>query len=104
MQSVCNIYFIKVVKSTYNLESPVLSPGWQYNLNVFAHVKATDDFLTLDEKDKDCSIESKEDCSTRSYVMRVTQGCGCLPLSLRSKDYSMVNLHLYLKSKYESFS
>ena len=95
MQSVCNI-LSKLIKKEYYLESPVLSPGWQYNLNVFAHVKATDDFLTLDEKDKHCSNESKEVCSTMSYVRRVTQGCGCLPLSLRSEDYSMVNLRFIL--------
>ena len=79
-------------------ESPVLSPGWRYSLNVVTDIKATDDFLTLDEKDKACSIESKEDCSTRSFVKRVSQACGCLPLSLRSKVYATVNISVLIFS------
>ena len=54
------------------LDFPALSPGWHYNLDVVTDIKVTSHFLQLD--DIGCSIESKENCSTRIYVDRVTKG------------------------------
>ena len=66
--------------------SPAFSPGWQYNLNGVMELKATSDFLKLENKG--CSFESKEDCSLRNHISTVTQKCGCLPLNIRTKEYS----------------
>ena len=68
------------------LDSPSLSPGWQYNLNAVNDIKVTTGFMNHDNKG--CSKEAREDCSTRSYVSRVTQGCGCLPFSTRTEEFS----------------
>ena len=70
------------------LDSPAFSPGWAYNLNAVTDIKATPDFLNL--QDKGCSTESKEECSTKYYINRVTQACGCLPFSLRTDENSKV--------------
>ena len=72
------------------IDSPVLTPGWRYNLNLLTDIKATADYLALDEKVKGCSLESKENCSSNSYVKRVTKLCGCLPLSTRTRHHSKV--------------
>ena len=76
------------------LDSPALSPGWQYNLNDVTDIKTTDDFLNLDDKDKGCSIESKEECSTRTYVKRLTENCDCLPLSMKTEGQKKVKNQL----------
>ena len=65
----------------------MLTPGWNYNLNVVKNIKVTDDFMTLDQKN--CSDESYENCMTRIYVNKVEDKCGCLPFSM-SLDESKV--------------
>ena len=60
----------------------MLSPGWKYNLNVIKHINGTEDFLAQSDSEKNCQLESQDNCTTRSYVDRVTDKCGCLPLSM----------------------
>ena len=60
--------------------SPVLTPGWKYNLNAVKEIKVTDDFLA--RADKGCGIEPRENCTTRNYLEKVVNKCGCLPLSM----------------------
>ena len=59
----------------------MLHPGWKYNLNDIKHIVGTDNFLNLADSKKDCQLEPYDNCTTRSYVERVTKKCGCLPLS-----------------------
>ena len=63
-------------------DSLKLSPGWEYNLNVIKHIHGTEDFLNLDDAIKDCQLKPQDNCTTRSFVERVTKKCGCLPLSM----------------------
>ena len=78
------------------LDSPALSPGFQYNLNVVTDIKVTSDFLNRDNKG--CNTESKEDCSTRSYIKRVIESCDCLPLSLKTEEFAKVTFDLLILS------
>ena len=68
----------------------MLTPGWKYNLNVVKNIKGTKSFLDLSDSVKDCQTEPYNNCTTRSYVERVTQECGCLPLSMKTGAYSKV--------------
>ena len=36
----------------------------------------------LEDKDKDCSVETFEHCQARRYLQEVTKHCGCVPWSL----------------------
>ena len=70
----------------------MLTPGWEYNLNVVKNIKGTADFLNLDDSVKDCQLEPYDNCTTRSYVERVTQKCGCLPLNMRTDNEQKVQV------------
>ena len=56
----------------------MLKPGWKYNLNVIKLINGTKNYLA--KPDKDCQLESRDNCTTRSYVERVSRKCGCLPI------------------------
>ena len=73
-------YMVTVVSTHYDLGSPILTPGWKYNLNIVKDKRATKDFL--EREDKGCSLESYDNCTTRIYVDKVIKKCGCLPLSM----------------------
>ena len=60
----------------------MLSPGWRYKLNVVKEIKGTKEFLSLSNTVKDCQIETNSICTTRSYVNRIVEKCGCLPLHM----------------------
>ena len=46
-------------------------------------ISVTDSFLGLDDEDKGCQNEEPyTNCTTRAYLRRVTQKCGCLPFAL----------------------
>ena len=63
------------------LDSPILRPGWKYNLNVIKDIKATTDFLSME--DKGCSIQPYDNCTTRIYVQNIIEECGGLPFSMK---------------------
>ena len=52
-------------------------------------VKGTPDFLGLDDSAKDCQIEPFDNCTTSRYVKRLIQNCGCLPLTMKAKDFKV---------------
>ena len=54
-------------------------------MNDVTNIKVSSDFWDYDGKG--CSRVSKEDCSTRSYIVRVTEECGCLPLAIWTEEY-----------------
>ena len=60
----------------------MLTPGWKYKLNALKQIKGTEGFLYLADSIKYCQLEPQDNCTTRSYVDRVTRKCGCLPLSM----------------------
>ena len=66
------------------LDTPTLYSGWKYNLNAVKDIKVTDDFMSLDEKD--CSGETYGNCTTRTYVKKVENECGCLPFSMNFNE------------------
>ena len=70
----------------------MLTPGWEYNLNVVKNIKGTEDFFALPDSVKDCQFEPYDNCTTRSFVERVIQSCKCLPLKMRTKENEKVDL------------
>ena len=68
--------------TTIFLDSLMLKPGREYNLNNIKLIQATDDFMNLDNAIKKCHAEHYDNCTTRNYVERVIQECGCLPLNI----------------------
>ena len=60
----------------------MLNPGWKYNLNVIKNIIGTEAFHNLDDSVKRCQSDPQDNCTTRSYVERVIEKCGCLPLSM----------------------
>ena len=73
-----------------------LSPGWEYNLNVIKNFKGTEDFLSLSDNAKGCQLESFENCTTRTYVEKLIEICGCLPLSMKfgNNDHNVSKVEL----------
>ena len=68
----------------------MLTPGWNYNLNVVKNIRGTEGFLALPDSVKDCQLEPYDNCTTRSYVDRVIQNCNCLPLKMRINENEKV--------------
>ena len=60
----------------------MLTPGWKYNLNAIKNIKGAEDFKDLADSVKDCQLEPSDNCTTRSYVERLSKKCGCLPMSM----------------------
>ena len=40
----------------------------------------------LEDKNKDCSVETFEHCQARRYLEEVTKHCGCVPWSLATTN------------------
>ena len=73
-------------------------PGYKYNLNDIKKIKASEDFLNLDDSVKNCQHEPNDNCTTKSYVARVIQKCDCLPLSMQIPGEEKERLFNYLNS------
>ena len=59
----------------------------QYNLHSMKEISVTDSFLGLDREKRNCqTIESLDDCNTRIHLENLRLECGCLPLSLWTKE------------------
>ena len=54
--------------------------GWKYNLNVVKDIKVTDDFMKFEEKG--CGEETYENCTTRTFLEKIADKCGCLSFSI----------------------
>ena len=64
-----------------------LEIGKEYNLNNLKEIKATKDFLTLDEYVIGCqNRESINECRSRQYIDTLLKTCGCLPFGLIDLD------------------
>ena len=82
----------------------MLAPGWKYNLNAIKHIKGTEGFLDLADSVKDCQLEPQDNCTTRSYVDRVTQKCGCLPLSMQILGQEKETVNKFLSKIIQTLS
>ena len=68
-----------------------------YNLNNVKDMKVTEDFLTLDEKIRNCQTsETFLDCKTRTFMDRLLNQCDCLPFSLMKENEKVENHVAYL--------
>ena len=60
-----------------------MSGDGSYNLNVLKEVKVTESFNNLGEDVKKCqNVETYDECTTRHYMKKLRQKCGCLPLAI----------------------
>ena len=73
------------------IDSPILTLDFKYNLNDVKDIKVSKDFL--ERNDKGCSIEGFDNCTTRTYVSKVMEKCGCLPFSMKF-GYQESNVNL----------
>ena len=55
-----------------------------FAMSVLKRMRGTDSFLGLPDEEKNCQIETFEDCQTRGYVREVLAQCGCVPWALSS--------------------
>ena len=63
-----------------------------YNLNNVKDMKVTEDFLTLDEKIRNCQIsETFLNCKTRKFMDRLRNQCDCLPFNLIKENEKVEN-------------
>ena len=61
-----------------------LSGEGKYNLNVLKEIEVSDDFLGLDQEQKECQNETTlQECKSKLYIDTLLDKCGCLPLGLR---------------------
>ena len=59
----------------------------EYNLDDFRQIKVTESYLGFDPITKGCQNEEPlHNCTTRQYMQRLLEKCGCLPLNLRPSD------------------
>ena len=71
----------------------ILEHGLEYNLNNIKLIETTDDFMNLDEANRNCHAESYDNCTTKSFVDSVIEECGCLPLNMRTGDFEKVKVN-----------
>ena len=58
-----------------------------YNLDALTEIDVTESFRGLAQDSKQCQEgESFFNCTTRQYIKKVSENCGCFPLSIRLSD------------------
>ena len=63
-----------------------------YNLNVIKEVKVTEDYLKLDIEERQCqTYEPLENCTTKFYMKKIMDQCGCIPWSLANEHSTTVH-------------
>ena len=62
------------------------SRSGRYAITAIKKMSGTESFMGLPESERKCQSEEFEDCYTRKYFARVQERCGCIPLSLSSKN------------------
>ena len=64
-----------------------MSGEGEYNLNIVTEEKVTESFLGMDQSVRGCQNEEHYDeCTTRQYIEKMKEKCGCLPLSSALSD------------------
>ena len=58
-----------------------------YNLDALTEIDVTESFRGLPQESKQCQEgESFFNCTTRQYIEKVLEKCGCFPLHFRLSD------------------
>ena len=55
-----------------------------YAVSAVKRMQATHSCMQLPDKEKNCQIETFEDCQTNGYIREVEAKCGCVPWALSS--------------------
>ena len=55
-----------------------------YAVSAVKRMQATHSFMQLPDAEKNCQIETFEDCQTNGYIKAVEAKCGCVPWALSS--------------------
>ena len=58
-------------------------PG-SYAMTALKKMTGTESFLIQTDEEKKCMLETLEDCQAKSFIGRVQNKCGCVPLALSS--------------------
>ena len=83
-----------VQRENAKIQINTLSPyvgfgGGSYQMSVVKRMTASDDFLKMPLKDRNCEVELYEDCRTRELLKE----CNCVPWEL--PDYEVKTLHKF---------
>ena len=63
-----------------------------YGMSSLKKMTGTDSFLKQTDEQKNCRIQSAEDCQAKEYIEKVREECGCIPWPLRRVFSSQVTL------------
>ena len=69
----------------------------EYNQDALKDIEVTDSYLGMDQEIRGCQdSEPYYNCTTREYINRIKEKCGCLPLNMRLSAevilYSFLNI------------
>ena len=76
-KTVHNINFVSITDAIN------LSLDYTYDLNGLTVYAAKDSLFSLDENDRRCGKEAKDNCETKKYIDALVNKCKCLPFKLR---------------------
>ena len=78
-------------------DSVTLSGEGEYNLNILNQIDVTQSFLGLPEEVRNCqNAESYVNCTTRHYLEKLKEKCGCLPLALAQDQVYITDFNTIL--------
>ena len=61
-----------------------------YAMNALKKMTGTTSFLLQTDEQKNCRIETYEDCQAKVFIAKVLESCGCVPWSLgRALDHQV---------------
>ena len=66
------------------------SKNGSYALSVLKKMTGTASFMKMSDELKGCQVETYEECSSRKYLARVAEECGCVPWALSSSRREQV--------------
>ena len=71
--------------STWFTPEPVTLIGeGEYNQDALKDIEVTDSYLGMDQEIRGCQdSEPYYNCTTREYISRIKEKCGCLPINMR---------------------
>ena len=73
-----NINFVSVIEAINDL--PL---DYTYSLSGLVEYVAKDSLFSLNENDRRCGKEAKDNCETKKYIDALVNKCKCLPFKLR---------------------
>ena len=72
----------------------MLNGDGEYNLDNLKHIRGADSFLGLDLDVRDCqNNEPFFNCTTKHYMEKYLEECGCLPINMRMKTTEEVSTY-----------